>query len=57
MMQWFGCSAIQPDHFKSEYRMSTPLFDDFFFDSRFHFSGLDASRDSSCKPLLIASLR
>jgi len=25
MMQWFGCSAIQPDHFKSEYRMATSL--------------------------------
>jgi len=25
LMQWFGRCAIQPDHFKSEYRMSTAL--------------------------------
>jgi len=25
LMQWFGRCAIQPDHFKSHYRMATPL--------------------------------
>jgi hypothetical protein len=24
-MQWFGRCPIQPDHFKSHYRMATPL--------------------------------
>jgi hypothetical protein len=24
-MQWFGRCAIQPDHFKSHYRMATPF--------------------------------
>jgi hypothetical protein len=25
LMQWFGHCAIQPDHFKSHYRMATPF--------------------------------
>jgi hypothetical protein len=25
LMQWFGRCAIQPDHFKSHYRMATPF--------------------------------
>jgi hypothetical protein len=40
LMQWFGCCAIQPDHFKSQDRMATPLFDDAIVDEGFHFVGL-----------------
>ena len=57
MMQWFGRSAIQTNHFKSEDRMAAPPSDKFLVDRRFHLVDCMRQRDSSRKPLLIASSR
>src|SRR5947207_14917842 len=44
LMQWFGRCAIQPNHFKSHYRMAAPLFDDALVDDGFHFVGLPVEK-------------
>src|SRR6266508_4109067 len=57
LMQWFGRSAIQTNHFKSEDRMAAPPSDKLLVDRRFHLVDCMRQRDSSRKPLLIASSR
>ena len=57
LVQWFGCSAIQPNHFKSQDRMATPFFDDVVLDSRFHFIYGMPQRDASRTLPVIASSR
>src|ERR1043165_8404377 len=57
LMQWFGRSAIQSDHFKSENRMAPPFFCDRCAIREFHFVDCVGQRDSSRKLLAAASLR